>query len=58
MALDLMLSREEFSSCATPSGRRPPATYNRCDNTGCITHREGYVPHRPVAIAQQPRCGW
>lgn len=60
--LDLMLSREEFSSCARPF--RPPASrdvYNRCDNTGCITHREGYVPHRPVVTdwsPEQPRCGW
>lgn len=60
--LDLMLAREEFSSCARPF--RPPASrdvYNRCDNTGCITHRESYVPHRPVVTdwsPEQPRCAW
>jgi aspartate carbamoyltransferase catalytic subunit len=60
--LDLMLADETFATGQRPfKPVTPKESYARCDNPGCITHRETYVPHRPVVTdwsPDQPRCGW
>lgn len=60
--LDLLLSQEDFATSTRPFREvMPKDTYGRCNNPGCITHHESYVPHRPVVTdwsPDQPRCGW
>jgi len=60
--LDLMLTEEGFAREKRPfRTATPPEAYSKCDNSGCITRRESYVPHRPAVTdwsPDQPRCAY